>query len=278
MLVSFCMCAHKHTGSWEPLAYWTTRKKEKHNWALTNREALRRAGPGLSQLPPSPTHKLTLPHAPLGHSTLTQALRNVVQKAWALCVFPTGTDPRRQNGLKESGACHGFEVGALWGRQTSGRAASVETGVASDDASFSSCAVVFFLGCENSLDIYSVKYFLSFYKSHQVPPILQPSLLYVHNLVKVMLWGQRDMTFSTSLLRWAQCDGADFHWGGRPGVQTWAGKWVGSMSCVCGGTCSLEKWQLFRQWTRGKIPCPPFLRLDLWPGNMNISQAFGWLF
>lgn len=67
----------------------------------------------------------------------------MVQKAWALCVFPTGTDPRRQNGLKESGACHGFEVGALWGRQTSGRAASVETGVASDDASFSSCAVVF---------------------------------------------------------------------------------------------------------------------------------------
>lgn len=47
------------------------------------------------------------------------------------------------------------------------------------------------LDCENSLVIYSVKYFLSFYKSHQVPPILQPSLLYVHGLVKVMLWGAK---------------------------------------------------------------------------------------
>lgn len=123
--------------------------------------------------------------------------------------------------------------------------------------------------------VHSVNYFLSFYNPTSDSQSSNSNLRYIRLILWKWCgggwetWKERDVTFLTSLLRWSQCDDSYFHWGGSLGVQTRAGKWVGwgggegggSELCV-GGTLSLEKQQLLRQWRKGKTPCPPQIHFE----------------
>lgn len=110
------VCVHAHRHTWDlRAAHWITRRK-KHNCSLTDGEILKRAGPGRlwaspTAFPPIPTYTHPLHKHPLSIlSWVTQALGNVVLKAWVSMLYQLGWI--LGDFLKQSETWHWLEVEA----------------------------------------------------------------------------------------------------------------------------------------------------------------------